>query len=310
MRVATNEAVGHRSAAGQHEAEAGEVGARPTVGGGEPLEQARSGEADGDPVPLDEGERPVGFDILGHDDRATHEQHRQDVDPGAADAEERGEGDRDVVVAEFRAGQEVDDVPGHVGVRQHHALRRPVVPVVCGRNSKSSRSTATSESPARRFGDQRFVVHRAGARATHGDPVQHRCRERGLGQRRVLEDDDGIRVGDDGGTLVGWQVVVDGSQDGTDPASREQRLEECRVVLAEPRDPVAMPDAHAPECARESADPLCERGVGPLAVGSDEGGTVRRAPCAPFDPRSDAEVPRAEPLHAGTIDRARIGKRG
>ena len=127
-------------------------------------------------------------------------------------------------------------------------------------------------------------------------------RERGFGQRLVLEDDQRIRVGDDDRTLVRREVMVDRGQDGTDPTGREERLEEGWVVLAEPRDPVAMPDAHALECARESADPLRQRGVGLHAVGSDERRTVRCAPCAPFDPRSDAEVPRAARLHGGTID--------
>ena len=151
------------------------------------------------------------------------------------------------------------------------------------------------------FGEQRFVVQRAGARAAHGDPVEDGWRERGLGQRRVLEDDERVRVGDDERTLVRGEVVVDRGQDGTDPTGREERLEEGHVVLAEPGDPVTMPDAQSLECARESADPLGQRGVGVHAVGSDERRTVRCAPCAAFDPRSDAEVPRAARLHGGTI---------
>ena len=65
----------------------------------------------------------------------------------------------------------------------------------------------------------------------------------------------------------------------------------------------AMADAHALECARESADPLGQRGVGLHAVGSDERRTVRCAPRAAFDPRSNAEISRAARLHGGTINR-------
>ena len=187
---------------------------------------------------------------------------------------------------------------------------RPVVPVVCGRNSRSSRSTA---APAWTPVDSAISDSYSSAPA-RVPPTAIRYRtdsaNRGFWQRRVLEDDNGIRVRNDDRTLVAREVVVDGSKDGTDPPGREQRLEEGRVVLAEPRDPVAMRDAHAPECAREPADPLRKRGVRLLAVRGDERGTVRRAPGAPFDPRSDAEVPRAEPLHATQDRPCRIGKGG
>ena len=175
-------------------------------------------------MPLDEREHPVGFDIVRHDHRATHEQHRQDVDPGAADAEERGEGDRHVVVAEFGAREEVDDVPGHVGVRQHHALREARRPRRVREEQQIvevDRHVGFAGRPVSANSDS--YVQRAGARAAHGDPVQDRRRERGFGQRRVLEDDKWIRVGDNDRTLVRRQVVVDRGQDGTDPPGGEQR---------------------------------------------------------------------------------------
>ena len=156
----------------EHEAQAGQVGGRPPVSPRERLEEGRAGEADGNSVPLDEEERPLRFDVIGHDDGATHEQHRQDVDPGTADAEERSEGDRHVVVAELGAREEVDDVPGHVGVRQHHALRQACRP---GRVRQEQqilevdRHVGVAGAP---FGEQRFVVQRAGARTADGDPVE------------------------------------------------------------------------------------------------------------------------------------------
>ena len=51
-----------------------------------------------------------------------------------------------------------------------------------------------------------------------------------------------IRVGKMGRTLVGRQAAVERSQDGTIRPAAKRDLRK-RVVLAEPGDPVAMPDA-------------------------------------------------------------------
>ena len=58
------------------------------------------------------------------------------------------------------------------------------------------------------------------------------------------------------------QPVVDRGEDRPEQPGREQRLEERRVVLPEPRDPVPVSDTQAPEAVGQATDPDRQLGVG------------------------------------------------
>ena len=70
-------------------------------------EQVRVAEPDRYAMPFDQPEDTLGAHIVWDDDGAADEEHGQDVDAGASDAEERSDCDRDVVAAEVGAGEDV-----------------------------------------------------------------------------------------------------------------------------------------------------------------------------------------------------------
>jgi len=88
-----------------------------------------------------------------------------------------------------------------------------------------------------------------------GDPVTDAGRDRRRWHGVVLDDECRFRVGEDGGSLVGTRPVVHRGERGPEETHGEQRLEECRVVLAEPGDAVPAGDPQAAKAVRQAADP-------------------------------------------------------
>ncbi len=254
------------------------------------VEQVGVPEADRDPLPLDQGQDLLGIAGLRDDDRPALEEDGQHVDPGPARAEERRDRDRHVVVPEVRDGQQVDDVPRHVGMRQHHSLR----PAARARGVREHAQIAQRDVLVDRLvagpGDELLEVDVGRSVRADDDASCDASRERHA-DRGPLHHDDGRREPAEQFTdRRAIEAVVHRRQDGSQLRGGEERLEERRVIGAEPADPIPVPDAEIAEPAREAPDPVRELGIRAARLAVDQRGAVGRDARPPLDPGADAVV--------------------
>ena len=120
----TNEMCRDWRAAGHEHSEAREVGRAPPRCPDERVEEIGVRETGRHPVPLDQVEQVVRIQRLGDDDRASLEERGKHVGADAARSEEGCHRDRDVLGTEVADREPVRDVPGDIGVREHHTLGR------------------------------------------------------------------------------------------------------------------------------------------------------------------------------------------
>ncbi len=173
----------------------------------------------------------------------------------------------------------------------------PVVPDVCGMMHTSSGSTRASARVARALAIE-ILVAPCRCRATNVDDVHAR---RKLDRRRGILDDHHLHrvVVEDAGNGGGRQPVVHRREDRTELRHREERLEEGRVVLAEPSHAVAVRDSELAQARREPADALGQFGIAPPCRTVHQRNVVGCSARSPFDPGADA----GERGHRRTIPR-------
>ena len=99
-----------------------------------------------------------------------------------------------------------------------------------------------------------------------------------------MDDDDRLGVIKDEGDLVRIEAMVDRRNHGPKQPSREHRLQERGVVVAEQGDAISSADAKAPETAGQSSDPCPKLGVGEPALPGDQRNAIRGDPGPPRDP--------------------------